>query len=155
MLWGHMSRRNLQWETFKSDSEITVAFHGPHSYINPSWYTENDVPTWNYIAVQIRGRPTLIEDPKGLIKILKKTTEHMNSINEDQWDFYIPSDLSSPDELTSAIIGFLIHPTDIVGKFKLSQNRSLNDRKGVIHGLEKRSDDFSKSIRTWMLKSLE
>jgi transcriptional regulator len=122
--------------------------------INPIWYLENDVPTWNYIVVHASGTPTLIEDYESLIKILKRTTDHMNSINSDQWKFSIPSDLNSKEELTSAIIGFSFVPTEIVGKFKLSQNKTKEDQERIIKGLIDRTDDFSHEISKQMSEGL-
>src|SRR5262245_28272729 len=55
-LLGHMSRSNPQWQHMRQGSELTVAFQGPHAYINPGWYVENDVPTWNYAVVHVNGK---------------------------------------------------------------------------------------------------
>ena len=154
-LWGHMAKRNPQWQHFKQKSPVTIAFHGPNAYINPNWYSENDVPTWNYIAVQATGFATVIEDVEGIKSILQKTTDLMNRQHEDQWEFYLPPDLSAEKDITSAIVGFSMVPEKLIGKFKLSQNRILADRKGVIEGLKSRGDDWSRGVREWMLRLTE
>jgi transcriptional regulator len=146
-LYSHMARGNPQWRQFKNADSITIAFQGPHTYIHPGWYTENDVTTWNYVAVHAQGKPELIEDTPGLLEILKKTTRHMNEIYPEQWDFYLPEDLQ-PEVIPRAIIGFSILNPTLEGKFKLNQNRSDEDQAGVIQGLRKRaelsiSDPFS------------
>lgn len=53
VLTGHLSRANPQWKSFDLMSEVLVIFQGPHSYISSSWYDHTNVPTWNYIAVDI------------------------------------------------------------------------------------------------------
>jgi len=151
-LLGHMSRRNPQWEHMRDDSELVIAFHGPHTYINPSWYAVNNVPTWNYVVVHASGRASLIEDYAGLVRILKRTTDHMNRRYPDQWDFFLPEDLASEYDLTAAIIGFQMIPETLEGKFKLSQNRSKEDRDGAVTGLRGRADEGSRTVREWMLR---
>ena len=55
-LVGHMSRSNPQWKLLEQGKEVLIVFHGPHAYISPKWYEENDVPTWNYAVVHVHGR---------------------------------------------------------------------------------------------------
>jgi transcriptional regulator len=153
-LIGHMSRRNSQWEHIRDGSELLIAFQGPHAYINPSWYTENDVPTWNYVVVHAAGPATLIEDHAGLIRILKQLTDHMNRSHEDQWNFFLPDDLKSERDITSAIIGFQMIPVELIGKFKLSQTRSKEDQIRVTESLGSRRDDSSRQLQKWMSKYL-
>jgi transcriptional regulator len=150
-LSGHMSRRNPQWGHFESSGNVTVSFHGPQTYINPNWYKENDVPTWNYIAIHVVGKATLVEDYDGILHLLAKSTNQMNRLYEEKWSFLIPDDLKSEADLTSAIVGFKIDVVKAVGKFKLSQNRSREDVLGVIEGLKSRNDDNSRGICRFMM----
>jgi transcriptional regulator len=149
-LLGHLSRRNPQWEQLQAGAALTIVFHGPHAYVNPGWYERNDVPSWNYVAVHAEGQPTLVEDHAGLIRILRKTAEHMNRIHPDQWDFYLPPDLEPEEFLTSAIAGFELLPTEFFGKFKLGQNRSAADQLGMIEGLKARPDESSRRLAGWL-----
>src|SRR6266513_1829089 len=60
VLRSHMARANEQWKQFESTPEVLCIFHGPHAYISPSWYVmQHTVPTWNYAAVHVYGRPTI------------------------------------------------------------------------------------------------
>ena len=36
-------------------------FQGPHSYISSSWYENEEVPTWNYQAVHIYGKASILD----------------------------------------------------------------------------------------------
>ena len=58
-LIGHVARANAQWKQFDGGADALAIFHGPHSYVSPTWYaTSPAVPTWNYAAVQrVRGKP--------------------------------------------------------------------------------------------------
>lgn len=152
-LLGHMSTRNPQWRYFESGANALIAFNGPNTYINPNWYTENDVPTWNYISVHATGAVRLIKDYKGLMEILRKTTDQMNSMYSEKWDFYLPPDLQSESDVTNSIIGFEVIPNKIIGKFKLSQNRSTQDQQNIIVGLAAREDEASQLVAKWMSNS--
>ena len=61
ILSGHLSKENLQWQSFASDYRILAIFSGPHSYISSGWYEKENVPTWNYIAVHVYGTIKIIE----------------------------------------------------------------------------------------------
>src|SRR2546427_657139 len=58
----HMARANPQWQDF-FDDEALVVFSGPHAYVSPRWYEEQErVPTWNYASVHAYGVPKVIQD---------------------------------------------------------------------------------------------
>ena len=53
----HMAKNNPQWKEF-FDDEVMVVFSGPHAYVSPRWYEDEErVPTWNYAAVHAYGVP--------------------------------------------------------------------------------------------------
>lgn len=146
-LIGHMAKANPHWKIMTL-SEIYVVFHGPHKYITPLWHSRNDVPTWNYVVVHIKGSTQLIEKSEEVIACLKKLTQRMEP--NGGWEFWLPEDLQSPQALTKAIVGFSIEVTDLKAKFKLSQNRSQEDRSGVVSGLSSLNDDMSQELLDFM-----
>ena len=154
-IWGHLSTRNPQWQHLKNGASIVLVFNGPNTYINSIWYMVNDVSTWNYISVQAEGSPILEETYEGLLDILKATTNAANHLYKDQWDFYVPDDLKSKATLTSAIGGFSLEPKKLLGKFKLSQSKSLEDQKQIINELNLREDENSKLIAKFMSENIE
>ncbi len=149
-LVGHMARRNPQWQHFKIDKAVLVVFHGPHTYITPTWYAEHDVPTWNYAVAHVRGEVRLLEGFKDLIEILGKMTAKFEDSSPKPWRFSLPDDLKTEEQLTGAIVGFEIVNFEVEAKFKLSQNRSARDQAAVIDGLATRSDDQSRQVRDLM-----
>jgi transcriptional regulator len=68
-LQGHMSRANPHWRLFEQEGRSLVIFAGPHAYVSPRWYDHVKVPTWNYVAVPVYGRPTLVTD-EGAMRLL-------------------------------------------------------------------------------------
>jgi transcriptional regulator len=70
VLRAHMARANEQFSSLREGAEALAVFQGPQAYISPSWYATKKehgkvVPTWNYVVVQVWGRPQVIEDPHG------------------------------------------------------------------------------------------
>ena len=61
-----MARANPQWQVFANHPEVLAIFHGPHTYITPTWYASPDVPTWNYAVVHVKGRVQLKESASEL-----------------------------------------------------------------------------------------
>ena len=152
---GHLSTRNPQWQHLKNGASVTLVFNGPNTYINSSWYLVNDVSTWNYVTVQASGSPVLEESYNQIINILKATTDLSNQLYTDQWDFYIPEDLKSEQELTAAIGGFSLETSTVSGRFKLSQSKSLDDQRNIIHELSQRQDENSKLVAMLMTENIE
>ncbi len=150
VLVGHLARANSHWKSFAL-SKATVIFQGPHTYITPKWYVENDVPTWNYSTVHVTGQIELIESADGIVDCLNLLTAHVEQNWPSGWEFFIPDDLSG-NALAKSIIGFRIIVDEINYKKKLSQNRSPADRAGVLEGLESRLDDNSRLILEEMRK---
>jgi transcriptional regulator len=154
ILIGHMAKRNPQWQHFKENPDSTLIINGGHTYITPRWYKSGrDVPTWNYAVAHLHGKMELVESFDEQIEILKQLSLFFESPSPTPWDFELPDDLLDESALTSAIISFKFHIETIEAKFKLSQNRSAEDRQGVIEGLLERTDDMSNLVRTMMVEN--
>ena len=70
LIEGHFAKANPHWQSL-AGRETLVVFHGPHSYVSPTLYTEElSVPTWNYIAVHAYGTLSLVEDDPGKLALL-------------------------------------------------------------------------------------
>src|SRR4030095_12893565 len=76
---GHMSRVNPLWKTFENNFEVLVIFQGPHTYISPTWYNHVNVPTWNYQAVHVYGRPRIVTDQEEVYEILSRLVSRNES----------------------------------------------------------------------------
>jgi len=127
----HIAKNNPQWKNIE-EQEVLVTFQGPHDYVSPSWYSSPGVPTWNYQAVHIYGKPELITEKDKLGNFVSELTGIYESELEKPW---LPD---YKESMLNAIIGIEINITDIQCKFKLSQNRSENDRLQIIEEHNKR-----------------
>ena len=55
-LYAHIANSNPQYEHIQDGTEALFIFQGPHAYISSSWYTHEDISTWNYAAVHINAK---------------------------------------------------------------------------------------------------
>ena len=143
-LQAHMARANAQWRHLDGASDVLVVFQGVDHYITPSWYatkrqTGQVVPTWNYIMVQARGRPRVVDDASWLHRQIGALTARREAGRSAPWAV-TDAPAAFVAAQVNAIIGLEIEIAEIKGKWKLSQNRNAADRAGVIAGLLEESD---------------
>ena len=144
-LRSHVARANPLWRETRTEVDALVVFQGAQSYVSPGWYPSKAehgkvVPTWNYIVVQARGRLRAVEDADWLHALVSRLTERHEAPRAQPWGV---GD-APPDYIATmlrAIVGIEIEITDLVGKWKVSQNRSAADRAGVAAGLAALSGD--------------
>jgi transcriptional regulator len=151
--WGtlrsHMARANPQWRQFRSDQDVLCIFHGPHAYISPRWYAmQHTVPTWNYGTVHVYGRATLVDAPARLRAIVQDTTDKYESLMPPPWQMPLTQD--EIDQMLKAVTGFRIEITRVEAKFKLGQNRSIEDQDGMLAGLERSDHPGSRELAAFI-----
>jgi transcriptional regulator len=149
-LQAHMARANGQWRSLSEAAEVLVVFQGADHYITPSWYetkreTDKVVPTWNYLMVQARGRPRVIEDAAWLRVQIEALTQRHESGRVAPWAVGDAPEAFIAAQV-KAIVGVEIEIAAIDGKWKVSQNRPVADRAGVIAGLEELGDEDSRAM---------
>ncbi|MGA2756560.1 MAG: FMN-binding negative transcriptional regulator [Solirubrobacteraceae bacterium] len=150
VIFGHLARANGQWRSWTAATPLLALFQGPHHYISPSWYEAGpNVPTWNYVAVQVRGRPRLLEDPLELEAMLDRLVAQLESARETPWRL---ADQAAGYRAAQAagIVGFELIVEQITGAWKLSQRASTGDREGAIAGLRAAGGDDAQAIATLM-----
>ena len=149
-LFGHLARANPQWNHFERGEEAVLVFHGPHTYITPSWYQINqgNVPTWNYAVVHVSVRARVIHDYEGLHSILDKSVAVFEAGVPKPWKFDFEEE--EKKQLIAAIVGLEFEITGIEGKFKISQNRTPSERDEVMTGLAGRKDEMSRRVLALM-----
>ncbi len=147
-LVGHIARANPQWSDWSGETQAKVVFTGPHAYISPRYYeSEFNVPTWNYTAVSVSGKLTVIEDEESVFKFL----DQLVSANETGYD---PWQMNRSDEryrnLLAGIVVFSISMDCVVASFKLNQNKTLSDQRGVIGALRGTGCPFDSEVANLM-----
>jgi transcriptional regulator len=134
-LVGHVARANPHWKAFDGRTRAVAAFVGPHAYVSPRWYAEAPaVPTWNYLAVQVRGTPRVLEDPDQALAVLRDLTDAFERDTEGAWRLD-DQPAGFVERMRRGIVAFEMPIDAIDGAFKLSQNKSEASRRGVVRGL--------------------
>ncbi|WP_045508251.1 FMN-binding negative transcriptional regulator [Bacillus amyloliquefaciens] len=132
-LYGHFALPNPQWKEIEGQSVLAV-FQGPHCYISPKWYeTNQDVPTWNYVAVHVYGEAQLLDN--------EETVHSMSDLvlkYESPDSSYKLEDIDAKllAGLNKGVKGFKIKISKIEGKAKLSQNQSAARQELVVQQLK-------------------
>jgi transcriptional regulator len=153
-LRGHLSRMNSQWRDSLPEVPALAIFQGPSAYITPSWYPSKDaggkvVPTYNYMVVHAHGPLQTYDDPRLLERNVRALTELHEARFTEPWSVDdAPADYVQG--LLRGIIGIEIPIARLEGKWKLSQNRTVEDRQGAIDGLRQEGDPLSVAMADWM-----
>ena len=146
----HLARANPHWKDLAAGNEALMIFQGPEGYVTPNWYPSKAehgkvVPTWNYAVVHAYGRPEVIEDKAWLRRHVAALTAQQETSEAEPWalsdapDTYI-------DVMLRGIVGFRFAITRLEGKWKMSQNREMRDRDGVVSGLRRRGEGEDREV---------
>lgn len=167
-LRGHLAKANPHCKAMveavqtKSSSngslseDVLVVFSGPvDSYVTPKFYTSTKpdtgkvVPTWNYSAVQVYGRATILFDTHNeqTGPYLHQQVNDLTNHCEESIMHYTGGSNPSPwkvgdappsfiDLLKKSITGITVEINRLEGKYKMSQESGKEDRQGVVEGFE-------------------
>jgi transcriptional regulator len=141
LLKCHVSRANMQWRDFNSTVDALAIFAGHQHYISPNWYPETkehgkEVPTWNYVVVHAYGPLKAIQDEQWLLAHVTSLTDIHETASPVPWKVSdAPADFIKSQ--LHGIVGFELPIQRLEGKWKVSQNRTERERRGVIEGLGK------------------
>jgi lysine/ornithine N-monooxygenase/predicted FMN-binding regulatory protein PaiB len=132
-LRGHLDRSNPQVQEL-SDRDVLLIFHGPNAYMSPTVFESAQLPTWNSMAVHVRGRVRLIEDAQSIVPILCAIAEANDP------DFRLQPDDPRIARLIEFVVGVEVKVESMVGRFKLSQDRDDVDRRHAAVALAERTE---------------
>ena len=146
-IYAHMAAMN-EHSNHIEGSLMTVVFMGPHHYISPRWYVDpRSVPTWNYALVIATGKTELL-DRAGTLSLLKR----LSDIFDPDWSALEKEKEGYYQKMISQIVAFSVKCTSLEGKFKLSQNHPVEDRKRVVAALE--TSDHDGKLMADLMKSI-
>lgn len=143
-LVGHLALANPAWKDLDGLSALLI-FHGPHCYISPTWYGGgSDVPTWNYVAVHVRGKVHITRDEDFLTKVLTGLSRKYDP------SFDIEANIAGNQDLLKAIVGIEVSMDEVFAKFKLAQKKSDEARWNVIKQLETSENSGQRKVAAAM-----
>jgi transcriptional regulator len=113
-----------------------LAVSGPDAYVSPDWYgAEDQVPTWNYIAVHLRG---VLEPlpPEALRPHLHRLSTHMELqlAPKPVWTIEKMSD-DAMLRMVRMILPFRLRIETVESTVKLNQNKTPEQRAGAAAGI--------------------
>ena len=130
--WNPIARTGLP-------ATAVIAVTGPDAYVSPDWYgLEDQVPTWNYVAVHLRG----------VLQALPPETlrDHADALSarfeaelapKKPWVSTKMSD-GTMDRMMRMILPFRLVIDTIEGTWKLNQNKPAEARLAAATALEAR-----------------
>lgn len=139
-LHAHLAKVNHQIPSLKESTEVLVIFQTDDSYISPSYYptkqeTHKVVPTWDFGAIHIYGKPRIIDDKTWVRSQLDALTEQQEK-ELTQWTVD-----EAPERYVElkqkSICGLEIEIERTECKMKFEQKMKEQDIKGTICGLAK------------------
>ncbi len=146
---GHLARPNPLWRLAPCKALLIVPV--ADAYVSPSWYptkaaTGKVVPTWNYEVVHAHGDLIAHDDVTWLDGFVRELTERHERGRAEPWSVDdAPGDFVAA--MLRGIVGIELAVDRLEGKRKLSQNRSEEDRRGVIAGLTGAAAAIAASMR--------
>jgi transcriptional regulator len=130
----HLARSNAVIAVVPGPAVLAVS--GPDAYISPDWYAMPDqVPTWNYIAVHLRGTLTALP-----VETLQNQVESLSDLHEaglapkPVWTT-TKMGKGVMDRMMRMILPFRLQIEAVEGTWKLNQNKPAATRAGVMAAL--------------------
>lgn len=136
----HLSRHNALAQELAGCRALFVV-QGPHAYISPDWYGMTDqVPTWNYAAVELDGTVTAM-DRDALIALIDGVSAHHEArlAPKAVWTRDKMRD-GLFDRMLGGITGYALHITQWRGTLKAGQNKPQAARAAVAEMLAQRGE---------------
>jgi len=131
-----------------------IAIAGPDAYVSPDWYGPHDqvpdqVPTWNYVAVHLRGVLEPLPDDAMRHHIDALSAEHEGRIaGKAPWTSAKMTEGAMP-RMMRMILPFRFRVLSVDGTWKLNQNKPPEVRARAAKALS-RGDSAAQAIAAMM-----
>jgi transcriptional regulator len=138
ILRGHVSKANPHAKLLVENPQGLVIFQGAHAYISSSWYTQENVSTWNYSAVHVYGKVRILTTDELWDSVSYLTAKYEASVENPLYVDKMSHDAVKKE--IKGIVGFEMTLDRVEAKAKLSQNRKDVDYQNIVSELEKTND---------------
>lgn len=120
----HLVRSNPILALLEQPQQAVIAVQGPDGYVSPDWYGVADqVPTWNYVAVHLRGTLERLDDGE-MRDMLNRQAAHFETMLTPKKPWH--SDKMTPgvmERMMRQIVPCRFRITAINSTWKLGQNK--------------------------------
>ena len=151
VLYAHVSRSNPHWK--QGESDALAIFHGPHHYISPTYYAqEGTVPTWNYVAVHMRGTVEWLDQESARREVLQRLVAFHEGERAAPWvgDFEAPFMI----EEMRGVVPLRIVVRSIEGKWKLNQHHPLEVQERTAQALRRLASEDAQAVAALMEENI-
>ncbi len=139
-LAGHLAAGNPQCDMI--GGEALAVFSGPHAYVSPGWYAAHPaVPTWDFAAVHVTGRLV----PMDGAAQLGEAMDAMAAMDPHRFRVGQLED-GYRARMFAGVRAFTLVPTKVEAQWKMSQNRSAEDRRRVAAALRAGGEDGTAAL---------
>ncbi len=133
-----------------------IAVSGPDAYVSPDWYGIVDqVPTWNYVAVHLRGmlEPMNVDGMRG----------HVDALSAEHESRLLPKKPWHSDKMGDGVVSrmmrmilpFRLVIASVEGTWKLNQNKPAAVRARAADALAGQADPGAQGVATLMQARLD
>lgn len=135
------------------DGPAVLAVMGPDGYVSPDYYGLDDqVPTWNYVAVHARGHLERRPDDE-----LRELLEAQSAFFEEQLEGKRPwtMDKMTPEvaeRMMRQIVPYTLHVEDVQSTWKLNQNKPDSARLAAADAVEEETIGFESDALAEMMR---
>jgi transcriptional regulator len=146
----HLTRSNpIARATLPAPAMIAVI--GPDAYVSPDWYGVVDqVPTWNYVAVHLRGTLSALD-----VEVMK---DHVDALSAEHETRLLPKKPWHSDKMSEGvlprmmrmILPFRLAIATVDGTWKLGQNKTTEVRTRAADALVAQADPGAQAIGALM-----
>jgi transcriptional regulator len=150
---AHVAAADPFADSIRRRAEILVSVVGPAVYVSPSWYADRGLPTYNFVAVELRGTCAPLDDPDAVREhLMRLVADHERARaaeTDDRWRV----DAWARDRTTQLLPdlqAFTMPVEQVMAKVKVSQNRTPADRLGVMAALDRSSRFDDHAVRDLM-----
>ncbi len=137
----HLSRANALVGHLDGATALFVV-QGPDAYVSPDWYGlgANQVPTWNYLSVEVEGQIRQLDAEATLVQIDALAARHEAPLAPKPPWTRAKADPAYVDKLLRGIVGYTLTPTVWRGTRKLGQTKPAAARAAVATALDERGN---------------
>ena len=148
VLLGHCAKPNPHWRYLQSRPQALVNFMGPQAYMSPQVYPDlTRVPTWSYLAVNVKVEARLVEDPQAKDRLLKQLIGDHEPAYAAQWRG-LAEDYQH--KMLNGIVAFELCITEMQCKLKLNQHRP--ESHAAMHAAYAQGSPSEQALAEWMIK---
>ena len=144
----HLVRSNPIASALAAPQPAVLAVTGPGGYVSPDWYGLPDqVPTWNYVAVHLRGTLTL-GPPDEMEDLLARQSAAFEArlAPKRPWTMDKMGE-GVADGMMRQIVPCRLAVERVEGTWKLGQNKAEAARLGAAEAIAARAPDLARLMR--------